>query len=130
MVAKRDHLNIFGDDYDTKDGTCIRDYIHVVDLAVGHVLAIEKFDSHPGLAIYNLGTGKGSTVFDVLHAFEKAYGKNIPYQVVGRREGDIRANFTSVEKAEKELGFKAQYDLDEMARDSWNWQKKNPNGYQ
>lgn len=130
MVGKRDHLNVFGNDYETKDGTCIRDYIHVVDLAVGHVLAIKKLDTKPGLVIYNLGTGKGSTVFDVLHAFEKAYGSNIPYEIAGRREGDIRASFTKVDKATEELGFKAQYDLDDMAADSWNWQKKNPNGYE
>lgn len=130
MIGKRDHLNVFGNDYDTKDGTCIRDYIHVVDLAVGHVLAIKKFDEKIGLAIYNLGTGKGSTVFDVLHAFEKAYGKDIPYEVVGRRDGDIRANYTKVDKAKKELGFVAERDLDEMAADSWNWQKHNPNGFE
>ena len=129
MVGKREHLNVFGNDYPTKDGTCIRDYIHVVDLAVGHVLAIKKLDSKVGLAIYNLGTGKGSTVFDVLHAFEKAYGKDIPYVITNRREGDVCANYTKVEKAKNELGFSPKYDLDEMARDAWNWQKKNPNGY-
>ena len=129
MIGKRDHLNIFGNDYDTKDGTCIRDYIHVVDLAVGHVLAIEKFVEPIGLQVYNLGTGNGSTVFDVLYAFEKAYGKDIPYEIVGRRAGDIRASYTKVDKAKKELGFSAERNLDEMAADSWNWQQKNPNGF-
>ena len=129
MVGKRDHLTIFGNDYDTLDGTCIRDYIHVCDLAHGHLLAINKLTTKPGLVIYNLGTGKGSSVFDILHAFEKAYGKSIPYQIGPRRAGDVTANFTKVDKAYKELGFKAQYDIFDMARDSWNWQKNNPNGY-
>ena len=130
MIGKRDHLNIFGKDYDTEDGTCIRDYIHVCDLAYGHVLAIKKLMENPGVVIYNLGTGKGSSVLDVLHAFEKAYGKEIKHEFVGRREGDITANYTKVDKAFKELGFKAKYNIDDMARDQWNWQKKNPNGYE
>ena len=130
MVGKRERLNVFGDDYDTPDGTCIRDYIHVCDLAYGHVLTIKKLEEKPGIVIYNLGTGKGSSVFDVLHAFEKAYGKEIPYVVTKRREGDVRANYTKVLKAYEELGFKAKYDIFDMARDSWNWQKKNPNGYE
>ncbi|MCR5705871.1 MAG: UDP-glucose 4-epimerase GalE [Acholeplasmatales bacterium] len=129
MVGKRDHLNIFGNDYDTKDGTCIRDYIHVCDLARGHVCAIKKLLENPGVVIYNLGTGKGSSVLDILHAFEAAYGKPIPYEFAPRRAGDITANYTKVEKAEREIGFKAQYDIMDMARDQWNWQKKNPNGY-
>ena len=129
MVGKRECLNIFGNDYNTKDGTCIRDYIHVCDLARGHVCAINKLLTNPGVVIYNLGTGKGSTVFDVLHAFEKAYGKPIPYKIAGRREGDITANYTKVEKALLEIGFKAEYNIDDMARDQWNWQKNNPNGY-
>lgn len=130
MVGKRERLNVFGDDYDTPDGTCIRDYIHVCDLAYGHVLAIKKLEENPGVVIYNLGTGKGSTVFDVLHAFEKAYGKPIPYKVVGRRAGDVRANYTKVTKAYEEIGFKAKYDINDMARDAWNWQKNNPNGFE
>lgn len=129
MVGKRDHLNIFGNDYDTKDGTCIRDYIHVCDLARGHVCAIKKLFENPGVVIYNLGTGKGSSVLDILHAFEAAYGKPIPYEFAPRRAGDITANYTKVEKAEREIGFKAQYDINDMARDQWNWQKNNPNGY-
>ena len=130
MVGKRDHLSIFGNDYETKDGTCLRDYIHVVDLAVGHVLTIKKLETNPGLVIYNLGTGTPSSVFDVLHAFEKAYGKPIKYEIGPRRAGDIRANYTKVEKAYNELGFKAKYNIDDMARDAWNWQKNNPNGYE
>lgn len=129
MIGKRDHLHIFGNDYNTPDGTCIRDYIHVCDLAQGHVCAIKKLMEKPGLVIYNLGTGKGSSVFDVLHAFEKAYGKPIPYEIAPRRAGDIAANYTKVDKALKEIGFKAKYDILDMARDAWNWQKKNPNGY-
>ena len=130
MVGKRERLNVFGDDYDTPDGTCIRDYIHVCDLAYGHVLAIKKLEENPGVVIYNLGTGKGSTVFDVLHAFEHAYGKPIPYKVVGRRAGDVRANYTKVTKAYEEIGFKAKYNIEDMARDAWNWQKNNPNGFE
>lgn len=129
MVGKRKELTIFGNDYDTKDGTCIRDYIHVCDLARGHVLAINKLLTNSGLVIYNLGTGKGSSVFNVLHAFEKAYGAPIPYKIGERRGGDITANYTKVTKAYDELGFKALYDIDDMARDSWNWQKNNPDGY-
>lgn len=129
MVGKREKLNIFGNDYNTPDGTCIRDYIHVCDLAYGHVCAIKKLMENPGVVVYNLGTGKGSSVFDVLHAFERAYGKDIPYAIAPRREGDVEANYTKVSKAEKELGFKAKYTIDDMARDQWNWQKNNPNGY-
>ena len=129
MIGRRDHLTIFGDDYDTPDGTCIRDYIHVCDLAKGHVCAINKLNENPGLVIYNLGTGCGSSVYDVLHAFERAYGKPIPYVVGPRREGDIARNYTKVDKAYKEIGFKAVYNIEDMARDHWNWQKKNPNGY-
>ena len=130
MVGKRECLNVFGNDYNSPDGTCIRDYIHVCDLAYGHVLTIKKLEEKPGVVIYNLGTGKGSSVFDVLHAFEKAYGKPIPYAIAPRREGDVTANYTKVEKAYKEIGFKAKYNIDDMARDAWNWQKKNPNGYE
>ena len=129
MVGKRECLNVFGNDYNTPDGTCIRDYIHVCDLAYGHVLTIKKLEEKPGVVIYNLGTGKGSSVFDVLHAFERAYGKPIPYKIVGRRAGDVTANYTIADKAEKEIGFKAKYDINDMARDAWHWQKNNPNGY-
>ena len=130
MVGKREHLNVFGNDYNTKDGTCIRDYIHVLDLAYGHVLAINKLLENPGVVIYNLGTGKGSSVLDVLHSFEKAFGKDIPYVFAPRRDGDVESSFTSCDKAYKELGFKSKYDLDDMTRDSWNFQKNNPNGYE
>ena len=130
MVGKRDHLNVFGNDYNTKDGTCIRDYIHVLDLAYGHVLAINKLEKNPGVVIYNLGTCKGSSVLDVLHSFEKAFGKNIPYVFAPRRDGDVESSFTSCDKAYKELGFKAKYNLDDMTADSWNFQKNNPNGYE
>ncbi|MBR3617269.1 MAG: UDP-glucose 4-epimerase GalE [Acholeplasmatales bacterium] len=130
MVGKRECLNVFGNDYNTPDGTCIRDYIHVCDLAYGHVLTIKKLEEKPGVVIYNLGTGKGSSVFDVLHAFERAYGKPIPYKIVGRRAGDVTANYTIADKAEKEIGFKAKYDINDMARDAWHWQKNNPNGYE
>lgn len=129
MVGKRTHLNIFGNDYDTPDGTCIRDYIHVCDLAYGHVCVINKLTENPGVVIYNLGTGKGSSVLDIVHAFEKAYGKEIPYTFVERRPGDVAAYYTSPSKAEREIGFKAKFNIEDMARDSWNWQKNNPNGY-
>ena len=130
MVGKRDHLNIFGNDYPTKDGTCIRDYIHVCDLAYGHVCAIKKLEENPGVVTYNLGTGTGSSVMDVLHAFEKAYGKPIKYEFAPRRAGDVTANYATPNKAYKEIGFKAKYNIDDMARDAWNWQKNNPNGYE
>ncbi len=130
MVGKRDHLNIFGNDYPTEDGTCIRDYIHVCDLAYGHVCAIKKLEENPGVVTYNLGTGKGSSVLDVLHAFEKAYGKPIKYEFAPRRAGDVTANYATPKKAEEEIGFKAKYNIDDMARDAWNWQKNNPNGYE
>ena len=130
MVGKRDHLNIFGNDYPTKDGTCIRDYIHVCDLAYGHVCAINKLAENPGVVTYNLGTGTGSSVMDVLHAFEKAYGKPIKYEFAPRRAGDVTANYATPSKAEREIGFKAKYNIDDMARDAWNWQKNNPNGYE
>lgn len=130
MIGKREYLSVYGDDYDTPDGTGVRDYIHVCDLAKGHVLAVDKLNTNPGLCIYNLGTGIGYSVFDVIHAFEKAYGKKIPYKVVGRREGDIAITYTRADKAFKELGFKTEFGIEEMARDQWNWQKMNPNGYE
>lgn len=129
-VGKLKELGIFGNDYPTPDGTCIRDYIHVCDLAEGHVCALDKLFSGCGLVTYNLGTGNGYSVLEVLHAMEKAVGRPIPYSFKPRRAGDIPACYASPEKAYKELGFKAKYNIDEMARDSWNWQKKNPNGYE
>lgn len=128
-VGKRDHLNIFGDDYPTKDGTCIRDYIHVCDLAEGHVLTLKKLASEPGLVIYNLGTGKGTSVLELVHAYEEATGVKIPYVVAPRRAGDVPENYASTAKAERELGFKAKYTIVDSCRDSNRWQQMNPNGY-
>ncbi|MBQ4100674.1 MAG: UDP-glucose 4-epimerase GalE [Oscillospiraceae bacterium] len=127
-VGKLPHLNIFGNDYDTHDGTGVRDYIHVVDLAHGHLKALEKSDKDTGLFIYNLGTGKGYSVLDIVKAFEKASGKPIPYKIVERRAGDVAMLYADVTKARDELGFVAQKTLDDMCHDSYNWQKNNPNG--
>ena len=128
-VGKLDHLNVFGNDYDTPDGTGVRDYIHVVDLARGHVCAIKKLETNCGLFICNLGTGKGYSVLDVIHAFEKACGKPIPYVIDARRPGDIAECYADPTKARNELGWVAEYGIEEMCADSWNWQKKNPDGY-
>lgn len=128
-VGKRDHLNVFGDDYDTVDGTCVRDYIHVCDLAEGHVLALKKLFSDSGLVIYNLGTGKGTSVLELIHAYEKATGVKIPYVITARRAGDVPQNYASTAKAEKELGFKAKFNVEDSCRDSNHWQQLNPNGY-
>ncbi|MCC8066224.1 MAG: UDP-glucose 4-epimerase GalE [Clostridiales bacterium] len=128
-VGKLEKLGVFGDDYDTPDGTGVRDYIHVVDLAVGHVKAMKKFDAEPAVRIYNLGTGKGYSVLDVLHAFEKACGKKLPYEIKPRRAGDIATCYADPSKAKAELGWEAQYGIDEMCEDSWRWQSMNPNGY-
>ena len=129
-VGKLKCLGVFGDDYDTPDGTCIRDYIHVCDLADGHVKAVEKLKCNPGIEIYNLGTGKGSSVLDVVKTFEKASGVKIPYEMKPRRAGDVPVNYCDATKAEKELGWKAKRDLFDMCEDSWRWQKSNPNGYE
>ena len=129
-VGKLDHLTIFGNDYDTKDGTCIRDYIHVVDLAKGHVCALKKLEKGSGLSIYNLGTGTGYSVLDIVNNFEKANNLKIKYEIGKRREGDIPVCYSDASKAEKELGWKAEFGIEEMCRDSWNWQRKNPNGYE
>ena len=128
-VGKRDHLSIFGDDYDTPDGTCIRDYIHVCDLAEGHVLTLKKLFENPGLVIYNLGTGKGTSVLELVHAYEKATGVKIPYVIAPRRAGDVPQNYAGTKKAEKELGFKAKFNVEDSCRDSNHWQQLNPNGY-
>lgn len=128
-IGKLPEINVFGDDYDTPDGTGVRDYIHVVDLARGHVKAIERFAKKDGVFICNLGTGHGYSVLDVIHAFEKACGKKLPYVIRERRSGDIATCYSSPAKAEKELGWTAEFDLEDMCRDSWNWQQKNPNGY-
>ncbi|MBR3561315.1 MAG: UDP-glucose 4-epimerase GalE [Oscillospiraceae bacterium] len=128
-VGKLDHLNVFGDDYDTPDGTGVRDYIHVVDLAKGHVKALGAVERNCGLAVYNLGTGHGYSVLDVVKAFEKANGLKLPYVIQPRRPGDIAACYSSPDKAKRELGWEARYGIEEMCRDAWNWQKNNPNGY-
>lgn len=128
-VGKLEKLGVFGDDYDTPDGTGVRDYIHVVDLANGHVKAMKKFEDKPEVRIYNLGTGNGYSVLQVLHAFEKACGKTLPYEIRPRRAGDIAQCYADPAKAKKELGWEAQYGIDEMCEDSWRWQSMNPNGY-
>ncbi|MCD8357020.1 MAG: UDP-glucose 4-epimerase GalE [Clostridia bacterium] len=128
-VGKRTELGVFGNDYDTPDGTGVRDYIHVVDLANGHVKALSAIEKKCGLAIYNLGTGQGYSVLDVVRAFEEANGLTIPYSIQPRRAGDIATCYSDPAKAEKELGWTAQYGIQDMCRDSWNWQKNNPNGY-
>ncbi len=129
-VGKLARLGVFGNDYDTPDGTCIRDYIHVVDLALGHIKAIEKLKDNPGLAIYNLGTGNGYSVLDVIHNFEMASGVTIPFDFKPRRAGDVPACYADPSKAERELGWRAQRDLRKMCEDAWRWQKNNPNGYE
>ena len=128
-VGKLDKVHVFGNDYPTPDGTGVRDYIHVVDLARGHVAAIKKLAQKPGLFICNLGTGHGYSVLDVIHAFSKACGRELPYVIDPRRPGDIAECWADPSKAERELGWKAEYGIDEMCRDSWNWQSKNPDGY-
>lgn len=128
-VGKLEKLSVFGDDYPTPDGTGVRDYIHVVDLSKGHLSALKKLEENPGVVIYNLGTGTGYSVLDVVKAFEKASGKDVPYEITNRRAGDIAINFADPSKAEKELGWKAEYDLEDMCRDSWRWQSQNPEGY-
>ena len=129
-IGKLRCLGVFGNDYDTPDGTGVRDYIHVVDLAKGHVAAIKKVEeTEPGVLIYNLGTGKGYSVLDVVHAFEKACGKEIPYEIKPRRAGDIATCYADPTKAKNELGWVAQYGIEEMCEDSWRWQTMNPNGY-
>ncbi len=128
-IGKRPYLNVFGNDYDTPDGTGVRDYIHVVDLAIGHVQAVKKLLTNSGLFIVNLGTGKGYSVLDMVKAFSKALGKEIPYKIVARRPGDVAQCYADPSLAYKMIGFKATKTLDDMCRDSLNWQLKNPNGY-
>jgi UDP-glucose 4-epimerase len=124
-VGRRPYLKVFGNDYPTHDGTPIRDYIHVVDLAVGHLRALEKLEQNPGVVIYNLGTGKGNTVLEVIQSFERVIGRPVPYQITDRRPGDLPVSY-----AERELGWKAQRDLDAMCADAWRWQSQNPNGFE
>ena len=128
-VGKLKCLGVCGDDYDTPDGTGVRDYIHVVDLAQGHVAAINKIKENPGVKVYNLGTGKGYSVLDVVKAFSKACGKDIPYEIKPRRAGDIATCYSDASLAKKELGWEAKYDIEEMCADSWRWQSNNPDGY-
>lgn len=129
-VGLRKELGVFGDDYDTHDGTGVRDYIHVVDLARGHVAALQAIERNQGLAVYNLGTGHGYSVLDVVKAFEKANGLKVPYVIKPRRPGDIATCYCNPAKAKEELGWEAQYGIEDMCRDSWNWQKNNPNGFE
>ena len=129
-IGKLESLGVFGDDYDTHDGTGVRDYIHVVDLAIGHVKALKKIDENAGVCVYNLGTGAGYSVLDMLHAFEKACGKTLPYQIKDRRPGDIAVCYADAKKAKEELGWTAERGLEEMCEDTWRWQSQNPNGYE
>ena len=128
-VGKRDHLNVYGDDYKTIDGTGVRDYIHVVDLAFGHVCALKKLSEKPGLVIYNLGTGRGTSVLELVHAFEKVNNIKIPYVICPRRPGDVDTNYADATKAFLEMNFKTRLTIEDACRDSWNWQRNNPNGY-
>lgn len=128
-VGKLPQLSVFGDDYDTRDGTCIRDYIHVVDLARGHVLTLKKLEENPGLVVYNLGTGVGTSVLELVHAFEKANNLKINYKIAPRRPGDIPVCYANVDKASKEIGFKTEFDIVDCCRDAWNWQSHNPKGF-
>jgi len=128
-VGKRDHLSVFGDDYDTPDGTGVRDYIHVVDLAKAHVAALENLGRPNEYKVYNIGTGRGTSVLELVKAFERASGRNVPYQVTPRRAGDIAACYADPGLAEKELGWRAELTIEDACRDAWNWQSNNPNGY-
>lgn len=129
-VGKRECLNVFGDDYPTPDGTGVRDYIHVVDLAIAHVKAIEAQAGKTGVFTYNIGTGNGYSVLEVLHAFEEACGKKLPYKICPRRPGDVAKLYADCSLAEKELGWKAKRNMQQMCRDIWNWQSNNPNGFE
>ncbi len=128
-VGRREKVSVFGDDYPTPDGTGVRDYIHVVDLAIGHLKALEKLEASPGVLTCNLGTGRGYSVLEVIKAFEKASGKPVPYKLVARRPGDIAECYADPAYALEQLGWKADRGLDDMCRDAWNWQSQNPNGY-
>ena len=128
-IGRREYLNVFGDDYDTPDGTGVRDYIHVVDLARGHVAAINYMQQHKGESVFNLGTGNGYSVLDMVHAFEKVTGRKVPYRIAPRRPGDLATVYASPDKSAELLGWKAEYGLEDMCRDTWAWQSKNPMGY-
>jgi len=126
-VGKREYVHVFGNDYATPDGTGVRDYIHVVDLAKGHIAAVNH--SHAGVSTYNLGTGKGISVLEIIHAFEKAAGKEIPYRIEARRPGDIATSYADASLAATELGWHTEHTIEDACRDAWNWQSHNPNGY-
>lgn len=128
-VGKRDYVHVFGNDYETPDGTGVRDYIHVVDLADGHLRALEKIEKHVGVVTYNLGTGQGYSVLDMIKAFGKACGKELDYKIEARRPGDIDACYADPQKAREEIGFVAKKTLEDMCADTWRWQQQNPNGY-
>ena len=128
-VGKLEKVHVFGNDYPTPDGTGVRDYIHVMDLATGHVAALKALKPEGGLSIYNLGTGKGTSVLELVHAFVEATGIDVPYEIKPRRAGDIAACYADCSKAERELGWTARYDIKDMCEDSWRWQRMNPNGY-
>ncbi len=128
-IGRLPYLRVFGNDYATRDGTGVRDYIHVVDLARGHLAALNYLAQRPQLAVHNLGTGRGSSVFEAINAFEVASGKTIPYRVVARRPGDIAECYADTSKAQRELGWHAQFDLNDMCRDAWHWQSRHPNGF-
>ena len=128
-AGKLDHLSVFGNDYPTHDGTGVRDYIHVVDLAKGHVAAAAYAQTHTGVEVINLGTGTGYSVLDIVHAFERVNGVKVPYQIVPRRPGDIAECWADPKKAKELLGWQAEKNLEDMCRDSWRWQSQNPNGY-
>ncbi|MBQ3089070.1 MAG: UDP-glucose 4-epimerase GalE [Oscillospiraceae bacterium] len=129
-IGRRSCLSVFGNDYDTHDGTGVRDYIHVVDLARGHVAALDFLMKEKGEGVFNLGTGVGYSVLDMVHAFERANGVPVPYQIVDRRPGDLATVYSTPEKSRRELGWEATHSLEDMCRDSWNWQSKNPQGYE
>ncbi len=128
-VGKLDKLSVFGSDYDTVDGTGVRDYIHVVDLAQGHLKALDKLADNPGAVAYNLGTGHGYSVLEVVAAFEKASGKKVPYELMPRRSGDVASCYADPDFASRELKWSAKYGIEQMTEDSWRWQSQNPNGY-
>ncbi len=128
-AGRRDHLNVFGNDYPTHDGTGVRDYIHVVDLAKGHVAAMKYMSAHRGTEVFNLGTGTGYSVLDMVKAFEKATGVPIPYEIAPRRAGDVATVYADPSRSAELLGWRAELTLEDMCRDTWNWQSKNPNGY-
>lgn len=129
-VGTLPYLNVFGNDYPTPDGTGVRDYIHVTDLATGHMAALDYAASHTGVEVFNLGTGTGYSVLDMVHAFSRACGRDIPYRIAPRRSGDIAACYADVTKAREVLGWRARLDIDDMCRSAWNWQSHNPNGYE